>query len=194
MIYAACQRFPKFETDRLILRSLIMSDAGAIVQLYGDGMVIKFLGLAPLQSFDDALDFIAEIQAKYQAKTSIHWGIVDRQSGQLIGKCCLYNGPPARRRAEIGYALGSAWWGKGLMREALFALLTFLFEEMGMDTILARVNPDNVRSVRLLRRLAFSLERSHTAEDRIEGKGGNIDLYSLSQQIWAKGAGCKPTV
>ena len=80
----------------------------------------------------------------------------------MIGTCGFHCWDEDSRRAEIGYDLAHAFWGQGLMREAVEAALAFGFGPMGLATIYAGVEPPNVRSIGLLERLGF--ERQEAAE------------------------------
>jgi ribosomal-protein-alanine N-acetyltransferase len=67
--------------------------------------------------------------------------------------------------AEIGYDLSKAHWGKGLMSEALRAIIEYGFDELGLQKIKADTLSENTRSLNLLGRLGFQLdevrEKSH---------------------------------
>jgi RimJ/RimL family protein N-acetyltransferase len=58
--------------------------------------------------------------------------------------------------AAIGYELGSTWWGRGLAREAVEAMLHELASQYGVRRLHAVLKRDNVRSMRLLQRLGFT--------------------------------------
>jgi RimJ/RimL family protein N-acetyltransferase len=59
---------------------------------------------------------------------------------------------------QIGYDLAKAHWGKGLMSEALHALVDYGFACLGLERILADTLSHNSRSIRLLERLGFQLD------------------------------------
>src|SRR5690606_38652938 len=64
----------------------------------------------------------------------------------------------AHRRAEVGFMLAPAHWGKGYAAEAVRAVLRFAFEAMDLHRVEADVDPDNGASLRLLERLGFRRE------------------------------------
>ena len=66
--------------------------------------------------------------------------------------------PESNICAEIGYDLAKAHWGKGLMREALDAMLKYSFETLGFRKILGGTLSENTRSINLLKRLGFQLD------------------------------------
>ena len=58
--------------------------------------------------------------------------------------------------AGIAYEMGSAWWGKGLAREAVAAMMRELAEGHGVTSFTAVAKRANYRSTRLLERLGFT--------------------------------------
>ena len=58
-------------------------------------------------------------------------------------------------RAAIAYELGSAWWGRGLARQAVEAMLAELVAQHGARRLTAVLKQRNLRSLHLLQRLGF---------------------------------------
>jgi ribosomal-protein-alanine N-acetyltransferase len=72
----------------------------------------------------------------------------------VIGSCTFYGGYP-NNVAEVGYVLKQDYRGKGIMHEALTAIVHFGLYEMNLEAIIAQVNPDNLASRRLLLKTGF---------------------------------------
>jgi len=62
------------------------------------------------------------------------------------------------RSAYLGYWGYAPTGGRGLMTEALRGAVRFAFDELGLHRVEANVQPDNVRSIALVRRAGFSRE------------------------------------
>jgi ribosomal-protein-alanine N-acetyltransferase len=143
--------FPEIETARLILRALTVDDAAAVYHHFSDADVTRFMDTDLCKSVDDAKAIII-----FHANDSgCRWGLFDKATGALLGTCgyhCWVKGP---QQAEIGYDLGKAYWGQGLMQEALQAVIRFGFAAMHLQRIAAGVHPENGRSIGLLRKLGF---------------------------------------
>ncbi|MCA9635155.1 MAG: GNAT family N-acetyltransferase, partial [Myxococcales bacterium] len=103
------------------------------------------------------------------------WGIVVRGEDRLIGTCTLASIDRTHLRAEVGFALASARWGRGLMGEALALLLDHAFGPMGLQRLEADVDPRNLRSLALLERHGFVRE----GYQRGRGGGGVQDSVLL---------------
>ncbi len=80
---------------------------------------------------------------------SISWGITTKESNILIGSICLWNFSEDKKTAEVGYDLDPEFQGKGIMSEALKAVLNFGFKRRGFDTIEAHTDYRNNPSEKL---------------------------------------------
>ncbi|MCB0183617.1 MAG: GNAT family N-acetyltransferase, partial [Caldilineaceae bacterium] len=87
-----------------------------------------------------------------------------------------------RHRGEIGYDLRQREWGKGIMAEALDAIIDFGFRDMGLQRVEALVMPENVASARLLRKLGFTEEGTLRDYDRFKGAFHDMRCFSILKQ------------
>ena len=88
------------------------------------------------------------------AGESLEWGVAVREGGRVIGTCGLHSFDEHLCQAEMGCMLARRHWGQGLMGEALTAVMEYA-GELGIHTLLADIEPGNLPSQRLLRRLGF---------------------------------------
>ena len=86
---------------------------------------------------------VRDIRAGYRTGASLQLGIERKSDRLLVGTCTLFHFYPASRRAEIGYALGSAHWRQGLMHEALQRLARYAFDELDLHRLEADIDPRN---------------------------------------------------
>lgn len=85
----------------------------------------------------------------------------------------------AHFRSEIGYILAKQYWGLGYASEAVDAIVAFGFEKMGLHSIEAQLDPDNVRSAHLLEDLGF-VKEAHLRENFfVHGTFVDTAIYSL---------------
>lgn len=84
--------------------------------------------------------------------------LYDRDSNNLIGACGYHTWYPQHARAEIGYHLAEGYRGIGLMSEAMPDILQFGFTEMELNRIEAQIEPHNLPSIRLIRKMGFQFE------------------------------------
>ena len=62
------------------------------------------------------------------------------------------------RKSEIGYWLKEEFQNRGIMTEAVHALIKFGFSELGLNRIQIKCAPDNIKSNKIPQRLGFTLE------------------------------------
>ena len=111
------------------------------------------------------------------------WAVQRRADGVLVGMCGLFK-RPALPEPDIGYALLQAQWGKGLVGEALSAVIDYAFNTLNMNRIEADIDPRNAASAKTLERLGFQKE-GYLRERWIVGDEiSDTALYGLLQHDW----------
>ena len=58
---------------------------------------------------------------------------------------------------ELSFAFGTAYWGQGYAYEASLAMIAYAFEALCLPRLVGGTGPDNIRSIRLHRRLGYSV-------------------------------------
>jgi ribosomal-protein-serine acetyltransferase len=92
---------------------------------------------------------------------------------------------PLNRHAEIGYWIGSAWEGRGLVTRACRAVIRHAFDQLGVHSIEIRVAPHNVRSRAIPERLGFVQEGIQREAGRTDGQGFvDLIVYGLLDREW----------
>jgi [ribosomal protein S5]-alanine N-acetyltransferase len=157
-IDAAFGHFPLLTTSRLLLRNIVPEDAKALFAIRSDEEGMKFFGHEPHTSLEETKDVITQMEEGYVRKKALHWCITLQEEDRLIGSCSLFHFDEGFRRAETGYELNRAFWGKGIMTEAMSAILTFGFNELGLHRVEAIIDIANERSKNLLLKLGFTYE------------------------------------
>lgn len=150
-------RFPALQTPRTELRLLTLDDAEAVQRHFADEDVTRFMDIDVCQSLEEARVII-----RFHIDDSgCRWGIFDKQNDdRLFGTCGYHAWNKSTKQAEVGYDLGKAYWGQGLMAEVLEVVLPFGFNQMGLARITADVERDNARSIRVLHRFGFVIGES----------------------------------
>lgn len=157
-IDAAFSHFPSLTTNRLFLRQIQPKDAEALFVTLSDEVAMEFYGHEPHRSLDDTHTLIQQIQARYDRHEAIRWGITLKDEDTVIGSCSFHQFSPDFRRAATGYDLQRAFWGQGIMFEAMSAILTYGFTELELHRVEAVIDIANERSKALLLKLGFTYE------------------------------------
>ena len=142
----------EIRTERLVLRPVRPTDAGQITAIIQDPRVHRMLArVAPNQTKAQTLAWMARHDAG-AARDTDHVRAVEL-GGRLVGMTGA-NRSNVRSPFEIGYWLAPEAWGKGLMTEAVGALLEWL-ERRGERAFVSGHFADNPASGRVLQKLGF---------------------------------------
>lgn len=159
MLLSLPRELPALQTPRLLLRSLDGQDSADLFAIYGDPVVMRFVGEPPFPELATVAQMLASVERLLATGESLEWGLVERSSDRLVGTCGLHSFEEdlyqaGFRQAEVGCMLARSRWGQGLMGEALGALMEFA-QGLGLTTLLADIDQENGPSQRLFRRLGF---------------------------------------
>lgn len=141
---------PTLETRRLILRRLDPDDARALARLFaGDHEAVEQTGRMPWPPTEAAL---REWIGLHLTAGSFGFAVIRAGDASVLGTAG-FGGDGVK--AELGYALGRAWWGQGFATEAVDALIDFA-RDLGLDALDAYSFPDNPASARVLEKTGFA--------------------------------------
>jgi ribosomal-protein-alanine N-acetyltransferase len=157
-IDTAFTHFPRLTIDRLVLRAIQLGDAEALFPIFSDADAMQYYGHLPHYSLADTQALIGQIQARFAQRTALRWGITLAGDDRLVGTCGFHHFDDGFQRAETGYELKRAAWGQGIMAEAMTAILSFGFTELGLHRVEAIIDDANARSKGLLVKLGFTYE------------------------------------
>ncbi|HSK78033.1 MAG TPA: GNAT family protein [Thermoanaerobaculia bacterium] len=170
---------PTLETERLTIRWLEDRDVPRLFEIFSNPEVMRYWSSPPLEDIRGAEELLREIRQFFESRTLFQWGVALKEDDRVIGTCTLSSLSASNRRAEIGYALGRAWWGKGYMTEALPALLRFAFGPLGLHRIEADVDPRNLPSLRSVESLGFRREGYLRERYFVNGEVQDSVIYGL---------------
>lgn len=149
---------PVLDTERLRLRPVRRAEGEAIFRVFGDAEAMRYWSHEPLADLDAAHGYIGQMEEGFASRSLFQWVIADAETDAMVGTVTLYQWDRRNRRAEVGFMLGRAHWGRGFAHEAVHAVLRFGFEGMDLHRVEADTHPDNAASLRLLERLGFRRE------------------------------------
>ncbi len=148
---------PTLETPRLRLRALAESDAAAMHEFYGDNEVMRYWDSPPSRGIAETAD---HIRRSRELSTQLHgaFAITFRDSDRMIGMVNYHDRRPWQRRLSVGWLLAKPWWRQRIMSEAMMAFLAHCFDNLDTHRVEARIEPGNIASMKLARRLGFARE------------------------------------
>src|SRR4051812_13888004 len=131
-------------TARLVLRPMIRDDAEALFAILGDVEAMAYWARPALPRLATVEAQIEDELAGMAAGSFFCWTAL--QGGEAIGSIDLK--PSANDEAWIGFAFRRNYWGQGLAREGVAAVLDHGFQVMGLRRVAARVQAGNARAIR----------------------------------------------
>jgi ribosomal-protein-alanine N-acetyltransferase len=170
---------PTLETERLILRKMVLNDAEAVFAYASNSEVSRYTLWETHRSIEDSRAFLEFATQKYENGGEPDWGIVYRGNGCLVGACGLVNWEAEHARAEVGFVLSREYWGRGLMSEAVRAILRFGFERMNLNRIEARCIAENAASARVMEKAGMFYEGTLRQREYIKEAYRDIKLYAI---------------
>ncbi len=171
--------FPELNTKRLLLRKVVLNDAPEVLFLRSDSAILQYLSKEPAQSLQEAEEFITRITNDLDTEDGIAWGIALHEDPEkLIGTIGFWRMQKEHHRAEIGYVLHPAYWKKGIMKEAIYKVLEYGFNEMGLHSVEARISPGNTGSAAVLESTGFIREAYFKEDFYFKGKFEDTAVYS----------------
>lgn len=179
-------QLPSITTERLRLRWLTPADVPALFAIFGDPEVCRYWSRPALHDLAAAQALHAEIVQYFADRSLLQWGLAERTSDRVVGTCTLAALSLEHRRAEVGFALARAEWGRGYVAEALPALIAFAFDTLALHRLEADVDPRNARSIRLLERVGFRREGYLRQRYHVAGEVQDAVLYGLLRGEWER--------
>jgi [ribosomal protein S5]-alanine N-acetyltransferase len=169
--------FPTLKTDRLILRNVLDKDYELFHKLHSDPIVNAFVGRDNSSSLEKAQAYVLRMDGLVKKKECLFWVIALNNDDNLIGSVCCRNFDLENGIVEIGYEMLTKHQGKGIMTEALKAVIKYTFNEMKANIITAFPSSDNLSSVTILKKLNFEFEDKpyNNKHENVE----NIVAYTL---------------
>jgi RimJ/RimL family protein N-acetyltransferase len=163
----------ELETERLILRMPCLDDAEGLLDFVGDEAVMRPIGSEP-GGIEAAVEHVERWIARWDANGMGPFLVVHREAGDIIGRVgpLVWNAATwetasladAGENAEIelGWAIGSAYWGRGYAPEAARAVRTWVYEARSVERLVSLIDPVNTKSARVAEKLGA--EPSETVE------------------------------
>ena len=153
----------EFSTERLVLRPWRAEDAAALFAVARDPQVGPAAGWPPHRSEAESGEVIRTVFSAPET-----YAVALRGTDCPIGCVGLLfpasaHFPIGASEAEVGYWLGSAWWGRGLIPEALSELMRHAFGTLGLTGLWGSCFPDNRASRRVLEKCGFGYVRTEAA-------------------------------
>lgn len=156
-----------------------VSDSHSLFKIWSDPDVTKFMNISNFTHEVQAKEMIEMLEELAQASKAIRFSMIEQECNEIIGTCGFNSIDFENAKAEIGYDIAKAYWGMGYATEGICALLNYAFETLELNRIEAKVEPANVNSIKVLKKLNFTFEGTLRQYEKSKGTFIDINIYSL---------------
>jgi len=165
---------PALTTERLTLRSFLITDAEAVRTLAGDEEVARnTLNIPHPYEREHAEDWITSQPGQFQRREAVTYAAIRASDGVLVGAVGLIL-DAANDSAELGYWIGREYWGQGYATEAARAVVGWAFRSLGLNRVHASHFPRNPASGRVLEKLG--MQHEGRLRQHVKKWGSYLDL------------------
>ncbi len=165
-------------TERLYLRKMMEADSPCLFKIWSNPDVTKFMNIENFSGENQAkemINFLNELSAQNKA---MRYTIIEAKTNQILGSCGFNTLDYENMKAEIGYDLDSTFWGKGYGTEAVSYLVDYAFEHLNFIRIEAKVEPENLNSIKVLQKLGFTFEGTLRKSEKSKDRFIDLNIYS----------------
>lgn len=153
------------ETKRCLLRHWKIEDASQLYDLAKDPDIGPRAGWLPHKSVEESKEIIKNVFAFPET-----YAIVLKETNKIIGCISLMFQGQANvklhdKEAELGYWIGKAYWGQGIVPEVAAALLSYGFQKLELTRIFCGYYSENKQSQRVQEKLGFRYQ--YTIKDKM---------------------------
>lgn len=170
---------PTLETDRLLLRKLRMDDAPAVFAYASDPTIGKHTAWPPHRTLADSEAYLEMALKLYEGGNEALWGVVLKEEDRVVGTCGLYDIDLRHATAALGYILALRLRGRGIMPEAMRAVLSWGFGPLGLQRIQGVCRVDNAPSTRVMEKLGLVPEGVMRSCRVVKGQRIDMKLYAI---------------
>jgi RimJ/RimL family protein N-acetyltransferase len=167
-----------FRTDRLTARDWTPADVPAAFAIYGRDEVMQWLGPEPRRAVSTLAEMAERVDAMAERAAARPdyglWPLELQPTGELVG-AVLLQPLPGSDVVEIGWHLNPEHWGHGYATEAAQGAVALAFGPRELDRVVAVVDPDNLRSQAVCRRLGMTYQGQTS-----EYFGLTLELFDLT--------------
>jgi RimJ/RimL family protein N-acetyltransferase len=175
------------ETERLTLRRFRISDAPALLALYGDPDVVRYLYSEPMQpdGLGEALFRRLRTPALESEGDLLELAAVLRATGQFVGAMTFFHRSRVHARGELGYTMLPRFTGLGLAQEGALALLQVGFDLLGLHRMEGQCDARNLASAAVMRKIGMRQEAHFRENEFVKGEWTDAFVFAMLADEWA---------
>ena len=143
------------ETERLIIREHVLSDAPFFFTLNSNYNVVKYTGDSSFKTIEEAEKIVQYVINQYKENGYGRWLVAEKETGNPIGWCGLKFHTDTKE-TDIGYRLLESAWGKGYATESAKACIDYGFKHFNLNRIIGDAIKENTASINVFKKLGMT--------------------------------------
>lgn len=174
-------------SQRLIIRNLKKKDLNDFYEYRSDPEVAKYQGFDTMNKVQAKRFIESQVDKFYGIPGEwVQYGIENIKTNKLIGDCAIKLEDDNDKIAQIGITINPLFQNKGIAKEAMMAIMPWLFEVKKLHRIFEIVDVENSNSIKLLEGLGFRKEGHFIENIFFNGKWGSEFQYAMLRKEWKK--------
>ncbi len=186
-VYRIFSNMPVLQTERLVLRSMHITDAEDMFSYAKRSDVTRFLLWSPHPSVAYTREYLQYVESRYQLGDFFDWAVVNRECDRMIGTCGFTQIDFKNNNAEIGYVLNPEYHHCGMATEAAREVMRFGFEILGLHRIEAKFMRGNEASLKVMEKLNMKFEGYSRDAMLIKGEYATIGKCAILREEFSNG-------
>lgn len=170
--------FHKLEDDVIRFKAVEMEDAKTIHEYASNPDVKKFIGWPLSITIEDTNELVSGMIKKEAAGTHLYATVIAKDTNQIVGTVIVFNFNREANHAEVGYVFHQDYWNKGYGTRSIALIDKFVFTELGLHKLNARVTDVNIGSKRILEKNGYIHEGLQKDQDFVDGKYYDLALLA----------------
>jgi len=178
----------QIETARLILRKFLIDDVEKMYQNWAnDDDVTKYLMWESHKDKNVTKNVLEDWIKNYSKNDFYQWAIVPKDINEPVGSIGIVSKNDKIKMVHFGYCIGKKWWNKGFTSEALSILIKYFFEEINVNRIESRHDPNNPNSGKVMIKCGMKYEGSKRQADwNNQGVCDSVEYAILAEDYFKK--------
>ena len=172
------------ETDRLILRRLELGDAEAMFNNWcNDDDVTRHLPWQTHENIEITKDVLDMWLHDYANPYVYRWIVVLKDGNKAVGTVDVVDKDIDNKVFELGHCYSKETWGKGIATEVFNKVISFLFDEVGVEVITAKHNENNPASGRVMQKVNMKYDGTLRSRviDKVTKERIGLVCYSITR-------------